>query len=98
MQQHLIDSMAEIFEEEGVQATPEQIAAIAESFNISLDMEREMGMYQHISRKEECPKCKKLEGQLKELQSERDIYHKTMCKVLKTDEVICDGKTILARR
>lgn len=92
-----IESLTEILETLGVSATQEQIAQIVEDFSLHIEMESEMESYQHVSYKEKCSKCEKLEHELKVVRNERDIYHKNVCTRRKTEDVWIEGDAVMFR-
>lgn len=70
-----IEVMSNLLEDLQIKATPEQIEGLVKDFVLHMEMERELESYQHISHKDpECKKCKRLEGEIKDLSEQIDIY------------------------
>lgn len=73
-----IEALNEIFDELGINLTPEQAQKIEKDFSLHIEMESEMSSYQHIGFKEDCKKCASLKSQLDEVKKERDVYHNSV--------------------
>jgi hypothetical protein len=60
------EAMETLFEDEGINATSEQIKNITDAFIIHLELMEEMKSYQHVGRKD-CEECIKLKTELKRM-------------------------------
>jgi FKBP-type peptidyl-prolyl cis-trans isomerase (trigger factor) len=76
MSQHKlrIEVMEEILGELNILVTKEQLEKIVQGFSSHIEMEKEMSMYQHTSRKQECLKCQELTTYIKLLESNEKLY------------------------
>lgn len=90
-----IEVMTEILSEAGVSATPEQIKNITEDFAYHIEMEREMDSYQHIGGKEECRQCKSLEGKIKELEKETEVFRNSVKQRRHAQRVWIEGDSVM---
>ncbi|MFW6130531.1 MAG: hypothetical protein ACOC56_05040 [Atribacterota bacterium] len=90
-----IESMTEILDELGISATNEQIKQIVEYFLLHIEMENELSSYQHIGHKEKCSKCKILELEIKELESNIEVYRKSVMSRRKTDQVWIENDSVM---
>ncbi len=91
-----VDCMADMFEEQGIVATREQIEAITKDFAYHMDMEREMDSYAHAGPMA-CDKCKSKDAKLKDLEDELNTFKKGLRRHKKADAVWLEGDTIVYR-
>lgn len=90
-----IEALSEIFNDNSIQATEQQIKQIVEDFSNHIEMESEMDSYQHVGHKEVCKNCQSLESKLKSITRERDVYHKSVCKRRGTEDVWIEGDSVM---
>lgn len=93
-QQIRIEALADIFQELGIVATVDQIEKAANDFYQHIEMESEQQAYQHVGRKEECPKCKLLESQLKEVTEEKNVYQNSVKRRRNAERVWVSGNEV----
>lgn len=90
------DCLADMFEEQGVSATREQIEAITKDFVYHMNMEREMDSYAHAGPMS-CDKCKSKDAQIKELETEIYKFKKGLQRHKHADAVWLEGDAIIYR-
>lgn len=86
-----IEAMADILQEIGVVATPEQIAQIVKDYDGHVQMAKEVSMHQFVGHKPECAECKRLQRELDEVTRERDTYHDSVMKRRDASRVWLEG-------
>jgi hypothetical protein len=75
-----IEAVSLILEELGLSATHEQIATIADDFAAHIAMENEQESHRFVGSKSECEKCKRLEKQITELESDLNVFRDSVRK------------------
>lgn len=73
-----VEVLSNIFDEQGIAATPEAIASIASDFAYHMDMEREQESYQFTGAKQECSECKALRAEVTRLESSLQVFCKNV--------------------
>ena len=99
MEQERRDYLAELFEQEGIKATTEQINFITDEMYAGFEMEGEMQSHRHFGiTTSECEKCKRLEKELEDANDKIDSWQSGVEKMTGSDNAIIENGQILIER
>ena len=90
------DILSDLFEEQEISATREQIEAISKQFYSHIEMENEMSSYYRISTKEKkCYTCQQKDTQIKSLQRDIEIYNNNIKRRLNAESVYIQHGSVM---